>query len=309
MKILDLIRPAKTLVRTLAENQACRRATQTAGEDVVELSTKQPKLSKLSKFKAEFKKMLVGLDKATIASLEKLPINDFLSESQKLIAKSMGLSQDFLPPITITSSIDKKMGMCFDVANNSLFVNSQILTKSRKMLFSLMRHEMEHFKQNLLIIRTDGLGEKAVETYSKILTKTLGDNFVNTFKNMPESEIEKLKDAGNLTEIHLQAIKKLKNAAELGDEAVSKLSDELYNHDYPIMHASWQNIRNKAIELYGPVKANTEEASNAKEFFDGFLKTKGMTRGSEYYFSKHEQAAYTAQSFVFYEYLFKKLFG
>ncbi len=85
MKIFDIIRPGKALIRKAEENPAGRRTALTAGEDTIELSTKGT--SKFAKLKAEFKELLVGLDKATIQRLEKLPMNDFLAESQKLIAK------------------------------------------------------------------------------------------------------------------------------------------------------------------------------------------------------------------------------
>lgn len=309
MKIFGISRVNKALTKELVENPITMRVKLTSSEDLIDFSAKETKSTKLSRIKTKFKKMLVGLDKATITHLEKLPINEFLAESQKIIAKGMGLSQDFLPSLNITPIANKKMAMAFDWSNNTLFVSNQILSKSKITLFSAMRHEMEHFRQNLQIIRTEELGEKAIETYSKMLTTAQVDNFVNTFRKMPESEILKLKEAGNLSEAGLQAVKKVQIADAQGDEAIYKVAEELVNQDYPLINESWQNIRNKSIELQGPIKANTKEASDAKEYFDGFLKTNGMAGGMKYYSSKHEVEADGAQSFAMYEYLFRKLFG
>lgn len=312
MKIFNTFRPSRIIKKTLVENPISKKVSLTTGEDILDLSTKQTKKpSKLQGIKTAIQKNLIGLDKATIKKLEALTFGEFAIESQKIMAKSMGLPQDFLPSI-ISQPLDKKIGAVFDKTQNIIAINSEHtkrIDKQRILLFTWLRHEMEHYKQNLSILRTEGLGDKAIESYSSIVTKHKVQTFINTLKDMPDKTIQQWVQEGKLPEKATPIIKELKDVSTQGDEAVSKFSEKIYNNDYPIWLQQWKNLRDKIIEKLGPIKEGTEDAKMAQKYYDGFEETAGLCEGKKYKDSQHEKEAYGAQYLAQIEYAFKKLFG
>jgi len=299
------------LIKKCTDNPIVRKFRFSETRDVVELSVKKEKSGKIQKLKARFREYKIGLNKSTIHNLEKLPVNDFLLESRILILKSMGIPKELWPSLTILSHENKKSLMMFDFAKNEIFcnTNSTVLNKNRREIFSCIRHELEHFKQNLSIIRTEKLGERAVNNYAKLYTKAQVDNFVKVFKDMSENQIAKLYEEGQISEASMQAVKKLQTANKQGDKTVKNYAKELYHQDLPIIMESWKNIRAKAIELMGTVKENSEEGTKAKQYFKEFLRNKSGKINANYYKSSTEREASLAQMLAHIEYLGKKFFS
>lgn len=276
-------------------------------QDVVELSTRvkakaQAKLGKLKQMKG---RVIVGLDKATVQRLEQLPVKEFAEESRDIIGKSLGIAPEICPNI-YPNDLGKKVGMVFHLSSYAMHMNTTQLNKHRAWLFSGLNHEMQHVRQCLSVIRTEGLGEQAIEKYAKMYTQVLIDDFIAKFKTKPESEILKLIEAGNLPENALQAIKKFHEASKLGDKGIEKFKTEQFAKDFPINYEEWKKLRTKVIDTMGTIKPDSKEALTAKKYHEGFLRTVGKTGGLDYLSSRHELEAYGATVIGYYEYLLRK---
>lgn len=240
-----------------------------------------------------------------VQRLEQLPFNKFVEESRDIIGKSLGLPPEICPHIYPTD-IGKKAAMGFHFSTYTMHINPAQANKSRTWLFSGLKHEMEHVRQGLSVIRTEGLGEQAIEKYSKMVTQQQVDAFLAVYKDMPESDILKVIETGNLPENALQAIKKFQEASKLGDKGIEKFKEEQFNQDFPVIHEAWKSMRTKAINALGIIKSGSKEALRAKQYHEGFLQTAGKTGGLDYFSSPHELEAYGAQSIGYYEYLLRK---
>lgn len=275
-------------------------------QDIVELSSKRGKKDILKLLSLDLESPM-GLDKQTIKNLEKMPINDFLNESHKIIINALNIPEGtIIPPLEI-NNLPKKMLMCYDWSNNTIFINPATLKQSRVNIFSFLRHELQHFNQNLSIIRTENLGENAIKTYSQILAKNNVQEFISTYKDMKQPEIEELIKNGILTENNVSLINQIKKVAATGDSTLEKkLSEKLIKNTFERIYSDWKNVRNTNIEKCGIIKEDSKEGVRAKEYYEGFLRTGGKVGGNEYHNSLHEQEAKFVSTFAWKEYLFKK---
>lgn len=259
--------------------------------DIVELSTK-------IKPRDIAKKLLVGLDKKTVKQLEKLTKGEFLEESKNIIAKSMNIPLEICPPIIIQQLPNKKMAWAYIFPNNIFIIDKASLKYNKAVIFGGIRHEMQHLRQNIFILRTENLGENAIKTYSQLSSKIQVDALVK-ISTMSQDKILKLKESGVIDELSLQFIKKFQNASPNDNGALNKISEELFT----ITHNQWKDMKNTVIEKYGTIKAGSQEATQAEKYFEGVLKTFGQADGEEYISSLHELEANQVQFFALNEYL------
>lgn len=152
--------------------------------DVVEISTK-------TKLTSGIKKLLLGLDKKTIKQLEKLPIEDFFVKSQTIVMKALDIPEEIAPWQKIEDLKNPKFGMKYLPSFNAIIINETALKKNKALLFSLIRHEMEHFRQNTLIFRIEKLGEQAVKAYSEEAKSKLSIDTFDDLNNLRKKVIEK----------------------------------------------------------------------------------------------------------------------
>lgn len=272
--------------------------------DVIDISSKEKNIKKT--IKNIFKSLYIGLDKNTVKYLESLSKNDFLNESYKILINKMEIPAELAPEIAHAQIGKGKMG--YDFVMHKIFIN-ETLKATKPKIFAMLGHEVQHCKQNFNILRAEDFGEKAIQEYSKILTNATTENFIKTFKEIPEEELIKLRQSGQLSDIAFIFIKKLKAAQKMNDKtAIGKFTEELYNHDYPINLNVFKDWRAEVINKLGIIKADTKEAKDAKEYFSAFMQSMNKTKGNDYYFALSEMEAYEKQFALYIEYL-KTKFG
>lgn len=245
------------------------------------------------------KKLRVGLNRKIVSRLEKLPLKAFVQESLGIIAKSLNMPIELRPATIINDYNDD---ISFDFASYTLNICQHFLRKPRKKIFAGLRHEMEHTRQCLAIIRTEGLGETAIKDYSRILTEIETDNFVAEFKNMPMKEVMKLRASGEISEKELQEIRQIKAAAKQGANALRKHTEDMYIRNRPKYVKFWQEIQHNAKASMGTIKSGSKEARDAEQYYKGSLEAAGKFKPEIYWKSKHEREAYLAEFWASIEY-------
>lgn len=236
--------------------------------DVVEFPTKTR--TKLGKIKH---KLFVGLDKATVQNLEQMALPEFFEESRNIIAKSLGIPQELYPKIRISEMAKEKTLMGFDFSRYTIHINKAKTHRPKEVLFSGVNHEMAHVRQFLTIMRTEGLGELAIENLSQLAAQKKVTTFIKKYKDMPEGEILNLKNSGQLSEKDYTIIRKIKDAAQKGEGSLNEYSDKLVNNSFQFYKRTMQTIRNKAIETMGVIKSDSIEAIRARMYYEATFKT------------------------------------
>lgn len=236
-----------------------QRANLTLQPDTVEIS-KQKKPGFIKRVKRTFGPYITHLNKATVKELETIPTEKFWGKAQEVICDSYGIPQSLRAPIYIENLTDRA-NMIYMFDQNIVYVSPQIIqTSSRNKLFSLLKHEFTHQKQNLDMLRTEGLGEQVVEALTTRQIEHSMTVFKNTFRDMPEDEFEKLKP--KLGE-NYEAIKRYRIAVSQGEESEQQVLDEIKANDYQVLKQQFENFRQLVIREMGVIAKDSNEAVNS----------------------------------------------
>ncbi|MDR1169102.1 MAG: hypothetical protein LBK53_09495 [Heliobacteriaceae bacterium] len=274
--------------------------------DSVEFSKNMTKREKL---KTLLKPFILGLDKQTVKSLHKIKDKmEFVKASSKVILEKKGIPEGLRPAIglDVNESLPPAALACYSKDFNMVIVSPKVLKKPKSAIFSASAHELKHFAQNIDIIRTEGLGEKAVKSYAKVQAEAYGKIFDNTYQNMSMAEIQKLYKQGVFSEQGLQVIAGYKKAQSEGEAASGKYLKMLYEGDFANFHAQWKNIRQKAADSLGIIKKDSPQAALSERHLNEFNNTSQDEQ--HYWNSSAEKTAYAQGLVAQLEYLWRRFF-
>ena len=287
-----------------ATNSIKSESTILKGHNNTVQSTSSKSTGKIRQLIAYIKSKLIKINKAEIKRISKLPAEQFLIEAQKLIARTKGYESEFTAPFVLQEFDNKKIAMIYNAATNTIYVNTANKLKPSAMLYAQMCHEYEHFHQNLQILRTAGLSEKAINNYSKIAAKDGIENFQAVYKNVKSQDLPALKEQLGQNYHYVESYVQAK---EKGAEALRQWISQTTENDEAIIKQQWHQIRDNVIKKYGQIPENSKEAKKANEYYKGFM-TEGSFTGIKKNSTINELEAYFCTILNFYNYLFKKIF-
>lgn len=279
------------------------QGTSCVNKNSVNVST--PKSNgKICQLFSYIKGMLININKADIKRISKLPVEQFLIEVQKLIAKSKGYDAEFMAPFVVQPFATNKILMLYNCPTNTIYVNSAVKIKPGAMLYATMCHEYEHFHQNLHILRTEGLSEKAITRYSQIAAEAGVKDFQEFYRNVTSKDLPVLKEQlgqnYNLVESYIKA-------KEKSPESLNEWISKTIENDEEIIRNQWVQLKNLVIEKYGEISKNSQEAQKANKYYESFMKDSSLT-GLDKNLTISEFEAYFSTVLNFYNYLFKTIF-
>ena len=249
-----------------------------------------------------FKSFITNLDPQTVKRLETCPIEDFYIEAQKIITKAYKIPEELVAPMQLNPTLSKKISASYDFTQNIVNINPQSANKSsRKNLFAIISHEYIHQKQNLEILRTEGLGEDAVKFYAELLNKNITDDFINSFSKISKEDLLKLKP--ELGDSYKWA-EELQEAAQKGPEHIEKFKNKLSNHNFPIFLENLTNFRQNITKKLGSIPRKSNRGEFAQTYFNDFRRTLYDQYNLK---SLSEKQAYTATATTSLEYMLNNL--
>lgn len=163
-------------------------------DDIIQLSSKKKKAknstpSGFAKTKELIKSKMVHIAPPTVKELEKADLGEFLAKSQSVISEGIGIPKGLYARIFPAEPAEiGRAAMYYDWASNRIAINIEILNKSKSILFSGLRHEIEHQKQAFDVFRTEGLGDEAVKYFAKLQT----DGAIEVNEAMTLKEIQEI---------------------------------------------------------------------------------------------------------------------
>ncbi|MDR1326948.1 MAG: hypothetical protein LBJ74_00920 [Heliobacteriaceae bacterium] len=274
--------------------------------DTVELSAKK---SKPAGIIAKIKESLIGLDKATVKSLENMSTpEEFFTEARALILKPTGIPEKFWPGILFREvyKAPKIFGALYDFTSHIAYFPPKILKKSSKCaLFSCLRHELTHSEQNISILRTKGLGEEAVKQYAELTAKAQVDNFVQGWKELPESRALEALQNGEFAEDSYNLVMKFKACKD--ENEIAAFTKESYDSEHKVFLNNWENFRKNIVAEMGEISPDSKEGEFAKQYFAEFMNA-AKNAMSGYMTRISEGEAYIKQYAAYFEYLWAKFF-
>lgn len=270
-------------------------------------STDEPKLEKSQKFKVMFnfiKSKRVHMTKAQVKELSKLSLQDFIAKGVSIIAKAKNIPQELMSPV-VAKPLPKKVLLFYDASNNVTYINNTIKHKPGAKLFAALSHETEHTLQNYKILRTEILGEKAVQKYAEVQSKNTVE-IIKTAYGGPNVNIEQYRE--QLGEESFAFLKSFKAAEAQGGEVYENWLKTIQENEYKSVYDSYSKLRQKVIDYYGVIKSGTKQANISKEYFNAFISQADKTK-TESIINLAELEAYFTTYLNSLEYRLTKLFG
>lgn len=238
-----------------------------------------------------------------IKQLFELDGDEFFNASFEFLFKKLGVPEVLKPEIGEVS-LPETAGMAYDPAQNKILKNVNAPKVNKATTYSFIRHELQHFLQNLAVLRHKDIGEKAANIYAEMLAQAELQVYDNYSKNQTLEEIQLI----GFSEEVMNNFITLKNLIENNDEeAYTNKLKEIYTELVRECTIQHNNFRNLVIKEMGYLKENTREENRAKKFFNEFLKVNnqvglpsymkedGSVHAGEYSYDIRENEALIAQ--------------
>lgn len=213
-------------------------------------------------YSAKFK---LGTTVQEFQKLCKLEDGNFIYGAYELLTKKMGIPKEIRPELKYLKQ-SECFDMCYNPQHNIITIDPDIHFCEKSEIFNLLRHELQHFRQNMDIYRHEKLGEKAIDFHVKSLIEKQKIIYKDLLNNMtPEEMLQN----GFIHESSYNIIAKCKEHLENNDmQAFDKEIEALA----PIYEQGLINFREKIINTMGIIKDGTEEAKRAEKYFNDFQK-------------------------------------
>ena len=210
---------------------------------------------------------------------------NFLAKAFEFLVTKLNIRSDLTPVLDLAPPKDP-VQFAYLPQNNIILTPHNIENFNNIQIFTLLRHELQHYQQNMLMRRDDEIGEKLPTKYADKIIEIMQNN---ALENLVNSSFEELSEKNNLTPEQKEFYKIcdyfIKKDDIEGFFAVFEPLKEIYKNE-------WIKVRNALLKEYGPLTPKEKEKAQAyyDDFFnidyyneDGSINTaKHITTGIEY---------------------------
>lgn len=194
----------------------------------------------------------------------------FSYEGEEFKLKSFGLLTEKLnipkqlTPQFIYSNMGINSPMAYDMASNIILVNPNMQFASKSQFLSLLRHEFQHFLQNMNVYRHETKGKEAVKLYAKLGADTECRNIHQRAMDLTLEEIKELgfNEEGIDVYRNLQFLLDNERYKEY-EQVLNSIHKSIEEHNIGI----FENFRKTIIDAMGELKADSKEGKRAEKFF------------------------------------------
>ncbi len=198
-------------------------------------------------------------------ALFKFDGDEFFVKTYDFFIKKLGISENLKPPV-INQPAHQSVGMTYDFCQNLITRNPNSLEQGKNAIFGQIRHELQHFIQNMNILRTENIGEEAVDFYSELIANQKIMNTDYMVKNIPLEQVDET------VQSNFKILKDLLKNNPNGYENELKAGKKLIADD---MKIQLQTFRNLVVQEMGLIKADTKSAKRSEKMLGEMLKEKG----------------------------------
>ena len=118
----------------------------------------------------ETQKYALGMTPQDVAELSKYDGNDFILKSYEYLINKLNIPGEIAPPFTVQNNMKNAQSllMMYMPAMNIIVVNSdQCKDLDKTTTFKMLRHELQHYMQNINILRHETFGDEAIDIYKE----------------------------------------------------------------------------------------------------------------------------------------------
>ena len=241
------------------------------------------------------KNYALGVTPGDVAELSKYDGNDFLLHSHDYLLKKLNIPEEIAPPFMVTDLNNKQALMMYVPSMNVIMVNSTECEKQDKTaLFKMLRHEFQHYIQNVNILRYETFGDDAIEIYKNKYMDVQRNAFESLYANNMIDKLMSSPDVPMNEKALLQYFKVLKDSNN--NEGINALFENI-SKDYV---KQLVDFKNKVRKNLGVIPADSPETKKIEVFFNefkdlGYFNPNGELDYNKYLNSIIEQDAILAQ--------------
>lgn len=260
------------------------------------------KLSEIEIFR--FRQYLLGkkIDiKITPKEIEELFAHEgeeFKLQAFEFLTKKLNVPKQLTPQLMYMEVPNTKMA--YDFVTNIMSINPKIKFADKSEIFSLLRHEYQHFMQNMAILRHPTKGKEATEFYAKLHGKATANN-VDTIAR--QVSLEQLRSLGHDENVirEYQLLKDLiaNNKTQEYEAYLAEVARITEANALPEL----EKFRANVIKEMKPLKEGSSEAKRAEKYFEATTNEQGYYQNGEidygkFMFDIRENEAMIAQNMV-----------
>lgn len=223
---------------------------------------------------------------------------EYKTKAFELLTNKMNIPKELVPKI-VNEELTQDTAMFYDWIENCININKNLCFDKVSFLVHL-RHELQHFTQNMQLFRHETKGEEIIKIYSKLKTKTQCwaiDKYVRQF------DLEQLKSFLNEQEIAEIAVLKelIKNNKTAEYENQMQIIEK---NLYDIYLSQYTDFRKMVIEKMGILRKDTSEGKRAEKIFNetsaehSYWEQNGQVHWGKYCLDCRESEALAAQSSI-----------
>lgn len=159
----------------------------------------------------------IGICAKDIAELSKYEpqSKEYTVAAYELLTKKMGFPQEIRPSLCFSSQIPAGAPMMYVPANNIIYVDSDKLGMFHdNQIFACLRHELQHYIQNINILRHETLAPKGMDFLTKTYIEAQKNSCTDFVKN---NSMKALAESGQFSPEHLELLNKTKVCLDKND--------------------------------------------------------------------------------------------
>lgn len=213
-----------------------------------------------------------GITQEEINKIFNLDGMDFLNACYEFIVKKVNIPESLRPAVVIGELSKKELSMAYEPGKEMITISPNIVYSTKSQIFGCLRHEFQHYMQNLSVYRHEKIGKEAVEFWAKdVLEKE--KTFLEPLYKKTDDELMALGYNGDV----FSEIKKMQDLYLNNRIAYDKFYDDCARRNIENL----TKLRERAIQEMGVVKDGTKEAKRAEIFFKEFKEQ--TNQSSSYY--------------------------
>ncbi len=213
----------------------------------------------------QLKPYSLGITPQEIAELSKFDGIDFIANSYNYLITKMKYPPEIVPQAMLVPNLNKGYSMGYSPAQNIMCIHSDLGVYegvSKQQLFALLRHEFQHYIQNVNIIRHKTLGHEALERYSEVYAAGQKQLFINLIESGDDGLVKQNLPAETMP--FFENIKALYLNNDM--EGFNKIFEDLKS-EYKL---SYSSFRDKVVAALGEIDENSSLTPKLQGYLDEF---------------------------------------
>lgn len=237
----------------------------------------------------------LGVTPDEVAELSKYDGADFLLQTHDYLLKKLNIPEEIAPPFVVADLNNKQALMMYVPSMNIIMISSEGCEKCDKTaVFKMLRHEFQHYIQNINILRHETFGDEAINVYKDKYMNLQRNVFETLYANNMIEQFMQSADVPMNEKALLQYFKVFK--ASNNNEGINALFENISKEYVKNLIDFKDNVRKNL----GVIPADSPETKKIETFFNefkdlGYFNPNGEVNYDKYFKSIIEHDAVLAQ--------------